>query len=131
MKVSSTDFRVQQGDGVVLDKWPTAVKPIYESKKQYQKLLRDHVAQLSSLQQLLYASNRYAVLLIFQAMDAAGKDGAIRHVMSGVNPQGCQVFSYKHPSAMDCSMIFYGEPPVTCRNGDESAYSTDPITRRC
>src|ERR1700720_2444370 len=101
MKVSSTDFRVQQGDTVNLDKWPTAVEPIYESKKQYQKLLRDHVAQLSSLQQLLYAANRHAVLLIFQAMDAAGKDGAIRHVMSGVNPQGCQVFSFKHPSAAE------------------------------
>jgi PPK2 family polyphosphate:nucleotide phosphotransferase len=106
MKVRSTDFRVQQGDRVNLDKWPTAVEPIYESKKQYQKLLRDHVAQLSSLQQLLYASNRYAVLLIFQAMDAAGKDGAISHVMSGVNPQGCQVFSYKHPSAMELQHDF-------------------------
>src|SRR3984893_9058270 len=106
MKVSSTDFRVQQGDRVNLDKWPTAVEPIYESKKQYQKLLRDHAAQLSSLQQLLYASNRYAVLLIFQAMDAAGKDGAIRHVMSGVNPQGCQVFSYRHPSAMELQHDF-------------------------
>ena len=106
MKVSSTDFRVKQEDRVNLDKWPTAVEPIYESKKQYQKLLRDHVAQLSSLQQLLYASNRYAVLLIFQAMDAAGKDGAIGHVMSGVNPQGCQVFSYKHPSAMELQHDF-------------------------
>jgi PPK2 family polyphosphate:nucleotide phosphotransferase len=106
VKVSSTDFRVQQGDRVNLDKWPTAVKPIYESKKQYQKILSNHVAQLSSLQQLLYASNRYAVLLIFQAMDAAGKDGAIRHVMSGVNPQGCQVFSYKHPSAMELQHDF-------------------------
>jgi PPK2 family polyphosphate:nucleotide phosphotransferase len=106
MKVRSTDFRVKQGDKVNLDKWPTAVKPIYESKKQYQKLLRDHVAQLSSLQHLLYASNRYAVLLIFQAMDAAGKDGAIKHVMSGVNPQGCQVFSYRHPSAMELQHDF-------------------------
>jgi PPK2 family polyphosphate:nucleotide phosphotransferase len=106
MKVSSTDFQVQQGDRVNLDKWPTAVEPIYESKKQYQKLLSDHGTQLSSLQRLLYASNRYAVLLIFQAMDAAGKDGAIRHVMSGVNPQGCQVFSYKHPSAMELQHDF-------------------------
>jgi PPK2 family polyphosphate:nucleotide phosphotransferase len=106
MNVRSTDFRVEEGDQVKLDKWPTAVEPIYESKKQYQKLLRDHVAQLSSLQQLLYASNRYAVLLIFQAMDAAGKDGAISHVMSGVNPQGCQVFSYKHPSAMELQHDF-------------------------
>jgi polyphosphate kinase 2 (PPK2 family) len=106
MKVRSTDFRVQQGDKVKLDKWPTAAEPIYESKKHYQKLLSDHVSQLSSLQQLLYASNRYAILLIFQAMDAAGKDGAIRHVMSGVNPQGCQVFSYRHPSAMELQHDF-------------------------
>ena len=72
--------------------------PVYKSKEHYHKLLGEHVAQLSSLQQLLWASNRYAVLLIFQRMDAAGKDGAIKHVMSGVNPQGCQVFSFKHPS---------------------------------
>src|SRR5271169_1564602 len=106
MKVRSTDFQMQQGDRVDLNKRPTAVEPIYESKKQYQKLLKDHVSQLSSLQQLLYASDRHAVLLIFQAMDAAGKDGAIKHVMSGVNPQGCQVFSYKHPSAMELQHDF-------------------------
>src|ERR1700745_2831552 len=106
MKVSSTDFRVDEGHKVNLDKWPTAVEPIYESKEQYQKLLRDHVAQLSSLQQLLYSSDRYAILLIFQAMDAAGKDGAIAHVMSGVNPQGCQVFSFKHPSAAELKHDF-------------------------
>ena len=62
--------------------------------------------ELSSLQRLHYASNRYALLLIFQAMDAAGKDGAIRHVMSGVNPQGCQVFSFKHPSATELEHDF-------------------------
>ena len=106
MKVRSTDFWVEEGQKVNLDKWPTAVEPIYESKKQYQKILANHIDQLSSLQQLLYASNRYAVLLIFQAMDAAGKDGAIRHVMSGVNPQGCQVFSYKHPSATELQHDF-------------------------
>jgi len=106
MKVKSTDFRVEEGQKNDLDKWPTSVEPVYESKKQYQKLLSDHVAQLSSLQQLLYASNRYALLLIFQAMDAAGKDGAIKHVMSGVNPQGCQVFSYKHPSATELQHDF-------------------------
>ena len=90
---------MREGDNVNLRKWPTLVDPVYISKEQYQKLLGEHVAELSSQQQLLYASNRHAVLLIFQAMDAAGKDGAIRHVMSGVNPQGCQVFSFKHPSA--------------------------------
>jgi PPK2 family polyphosphate:nucleotide phosphotransferase len=106
MNVRSTDFRVEEGDQVKLDKWPTAVEPIYESKKQYQKLLKKHVEELSSLQQLLYASSRYALLLIFQAMDAAGKDGAIKHVMSGVNPQGCQVFSYRHPSATELQHDF-------------------------
>ncbi len=116
MKVRSTDFRVQQGDRVNLDKWPTAVEPIYESKKQYQKLLRDHVAQLSSLQQLLYASNRYAVLLIFQAMDAAGKDGAIRHVMSGVNPQGC----LRSPKGKRLDVV---------RRGEESTVSSWPFCR--
>jgi PPK2 family polyphosphate:nucleotide phosphotransferase len=106
MKVKSADFRVDEGHKVNLDKWPTSVEPIYESKKHYQKLLGDHIDELSSLQQLLYASDRYALLLIFQAMDAAGKDGAIKHVMSGVNPQGCQVYSYKHPSAAELQHDF-------------------------
>ena len=106
MKINSKDFRVREGDGVDLKKWPTKVDPVYKSKEEYQELLRGHVGQLSSQQQLLYASNRYAVLLIFQAMDAAGKDGAIRHVMSGVNPQGCQVFSFKHPSPAELKHDF-------------------------
>ncbi len=106
MKINSKDFRVKAGDEVDLKKWPTKVEPVYQSKEQYQKFLEEHVAKLSSLQQLLYASNRYAVLLIFQAMDAAGKDGAISHVMSGVNPQGCQVFSFKHPSATELQHDF-------------------------
>ena len=98
MKINSKDFCVAEGHKVDLKKWPTAVDPYYGSKEEYQELLGEHVARLSAQQQLLYASNRYALLLIFQAMDAAGKDGAIKHVMSGVNPQGCQVFSFKHPS---------------------------------
>jgi PPK2 family polyphosphate:nucleotide phosphotransferase len=106
MKISSKDFRVKEGDEVDLGTWATKGEPVYESKDQYHKLLEKHVAQLSSLQQLHYASNRYAVLLIFQAMDAAGKDGAIRHVMSGVNPQGCQVFSFKHPSPAELQHDF-------------------------
>jgi PPK2 family polyphosphate:nucleotide phosphotransferase len=101
VKIQSKDFRVPEGDAVNLKKWPTDVKPVYKSKKHYKDRLEEHVAQLSALQQLHYASGQYAVLLIFQAMDAAGKDGAIRHVMSGVNPQGCQVFSFKHPSATE------------------------------
>jgi PPK2 family polyphosphate:nucleotide phosphotransferase len=99
-------FRVRQGDKVELKKWPTLVEPVYRSKEDYQEQLEGHVSELSKLQHLHYASNRYAVLLIFQAMDAAGKDGAIRHVMSGVNPQGCQVFSFKHPSATELEHDF-------------------------
>jgi PPK2 family polyphosphate:nucleotide phosphotransferase len=106
MRISSNDFRVREGDGVNLKKWPTKVDPVYKSKEQYHELLGEHVAKLSLQQQLLYASNRYAVLLIFQAMDAAGKDGAIKHVMSGVNPQGCQVFSFKHPSPTELQHDF-------------------------
>ena len=106
MKINSKNFRVQEGHEVDLKKWPTKVDSVYKSKEQYKKILEERVAQLSSQQELLYASNRYAVLLIFQAMDAAGKDGAIKHVMSGVNPQGCQVFSFKHPSAAELEHDF-------------------------
>jgi PPK2 family polyphosphate:nucleotide phosphotransferase len=98
MGINSSDFRVPPGKKVNLAKWPTLVKPVYKTKRDYKKLLQGHVEQLSSLQRLLYAYNRYSLLLIFQAMDAAGKDGAISHVMSGVNPQGCRVYSFKHPS---------------------------------
>jgi PPK2 family polyphosphate:nucleotide phosphotransferase len=106
MKVDSDDFRVPPEKRINLEKWPTLVKPAYKSKQQYQQFLTRQVEQLASLQRLHYASNRYALLLIFQAMDAAGKDGAIRHVMSGVNPQGCQVFSFKHPSATELDHDF-------------------------
>ena len=106
MRIHPKDFRVREGDKVKLHKWATNVAPVYKSERHYQKLLGEHVAQLSSLQQLLYASNSHAILLIFQAMDAAGKDGAIKHVMSGVNPQGCQVFSFKHPSAAELQHDF-------------------------
>jgi PPK2 family polyphosphate:nucleotide phosphotransferase len=106
MAIKTKDFRVRQGEKVKLKQWATLVDPVYKSKEHYQELLEAQVAELSTLQHLHYASNRYAVLLIFQAMDAAGKDGAIRHVMSGVNPQGCQVFSFKHPSATELEHDF-------------------------
>lgn len=106
MKIDIKDFAVPEGEDVDLGKWPTKVKDVYKSKEDYQRILSAHVDQLSDAQQLLYASDSHAILLIFQAMDAAGKDGAIRHVMSGVNPQGCQVFSYKHPSAMELQHDF-------------------------
>jgi PPK2 family polyphosphate:nucleotide phosphotransferase len=106
MKIPTKDFRVDEGDVVDLNKWPTKIDPVFKSKSQYKKLLEEHVEKLSAQQHLLYADNRNAILLIFQAMDAAGKDGAIRHVMSGVNPQGRQVFSFKHPSAAELEHDF-------------------------
>jgi len=98
MTISSKDFRVPEGEDVDLKKWPTIVDPVYKSKEQYQELLTDHVTRLSSQQQLLYASNRHVILLVFQAMDAAGKDGAIRHVMSGVKSARAVVPDRSKPS---------------------------------
>ena len=106
MKIHSKDFRVSPGTKIKLGKWPTVVHPYCKTKKSYKKLLDEHIAGLSSLQNLHYASSRYALLLMFQGMDAAGKDGAIRHVMSGVNPQGCEVFSFKQPSAEELKHDF-------------------------
>jgi len=112
-RISSEDFRVPSGKKVKLKKWATSVKPFCETKENYKDLLEKHVEELSSLQRLHYASNRYALLLIFQGMDAAGKDGAIRHVMSGVNPEGCEVFSFKQPSAEELEHDFLWR--TTCR----------------
>jgi len=106
MKITVKNFQVQPGEKLKLEKRSTRVKPFYKSKKQYHKILEGHIEELSALQYLHYASNRYAMLVIFQAMDAAGKDGAIRHVMSGVNPQGCQVFSFKQPSVEELEHDF-------------------------
>jgi PPK2 family polyphosphate:nucleotide phosphotransferase len=105
MNIDFRKFRIVDGK-TRLDELPTSVKPFFKSKPDYQRLLRTHTDKLSELQSMLYADDRYAMLLIFQAMDAAGKDGAIKHVMSGVNPQGCQVFSFKHPSAQDLEHDF-------------------------
>ena len=105
-KVRTRDYRVKPGSNVDLSEWPTEVKPIYESDDDYEATLKGHIEELQRLQTALYASGRYALLVIFQAMDAAGKDSAIAHVMSGVNPQGCQVHSFKHPSASELEHDF-------------------------
>jgi PPK2 family polyphosphate:nucleotide phosphotransferase len=99
-------FRAKQGRKIDLADWPTRVASFYKSKDDYRRLLDAHVRRLSERQTLLYAHDRYSLLLIFQAMDAAGKDGVIKHVMSGVNPQGCQVYSFKHPSSEDLDHDF-------------------------
>jgi PPK2 family polyphosphate:nucleotide phosphotransferase len=106
MKIHAKDYRVREKHDVNLDKWPTEVDPVYTSKRHYKELLQKHVEQLSEQQEVLYASGQHAILLIFQAMDAAGKDGAIAHVMSGVNPQGCAVHSFKQPSTVELKHDF-------------------------
>jgi PPK2 family polyphosphate:nucleotide phosphotransferase len=113
LKIRSKDFRVSPGKKVELNKWPTVVPPFYKSKERYKELLEAHVEGLSTRQQLHYASGRYALLLIFQGMDSAGKDGAIRHVMSGVDPEGCEVYSFKQPSAEELKHDFLWR--TTCR----------------
>jgi PPK2 family polyphosphate:nucleotide phosphotransferase len=106
MRIDVSDFKVPQRKAVDLKKWPTLVRPSYRNDRQYRELLREQVAAMSAQQEMLYAGNRYALLIIFQAMDAAGKDGAIAHVMSGVNPQGCRVSAFKQPSAEELSHDF-------------------------
>ena len=112
MKINSADYRVTSSKADLRD-LPTDVKARLKSTAQYRKMLHAHVAQLSSLQQLHYASAKVALLLIFQGMDSAGKDGAIRHVMSGVNPEGCEVFSFKQPSEEELKHDFLWR--TTCR----------------
>ena len=106
MKIETSSFRVRPGKGIDLKRRPTVVEPYYPSKSGYRKLLGDRTDRLRRLQRLLYADNRYSVLFVFQGMDASGKDGAIRHVMSGINPQGTLVTSFKQPSAEEVGHDF-------------------------
>lgn len=106
MTIDPDEYRLPEGKAVNLEKWPSRDKPVYTSDEDYEAMLRQHVEQLSDLQQVLYASGSRALLIIFQGMDGAGKDGAIRHVMSGVNPQGCEVYSFKQPSAEELQRDF-------------------------
>jgi PPK2 family polyphosphate:nucleotide phosphotransferase len=103
MKLTSSKlvkpYRVKDGKDFRLKDYNPAQTGGVDSKDEAKRLLEDGVARLADLQDMLYAQDSWALLLIFQAMDAAGKDGAIKHVMSGVNPQGCQVYSFKAPSA--------------------------------
>lgn len=94
------DFRITSGKGFKLSSVdPAATGGIASAEKDKAKeLLANGIQWLAELQDKLYAQNRWALLLVFQAMDAAGKDGTIKHVMSGINPQGCQVYSFKQPS---------------------------------
>jgi PPK2 family polyphosphate:nucleotide phosphotransferase len=113
MKINTKRFRVPPGKNVKLAQWPTLLKPFFETNEEYEKQLEKHRKELGELQQLHYATERYSLLLIFQGMDSAGKDGAIGHVMSGVNPQGCEVSSFKQPSAEELKHDFLWR--ATCR----------------
>jgi PPK2 family polyphosphate:nucleotide phosphotransferase len=99
MQIHPKGFRVPARKRIDLSQWPTDIKPLYHSHGHYKEHLAKNAEELGDLQRTLYASASHAVLLIFQAMDAAGKDGAISHVLSGVHPQGCEVSDFKHPSA--------------------------------
>jgi len=104
--IDVSPFIVKEGHSVNLKKWPTRVRPFYRSEHDYEAMLAAHVRTLAEHQSRLYADDRYSLLIVLQAMDAAGKDGVIKHVMSGINPQGCQVVSFKHPSAEDLDHDF-------------------------
>src|SRR5258708_4655728 len=99
-------YRIEGGKKFRLADFNPADTWKLKSKEHAQKWLEEGAGRLSELQAQLYAQNKWALLLIFQAMDAAGKDGTIKHVMSGVNPQGCQVFSFKVPSDEDLNHDF-------------------------
>jgi PPK2 family polyphosphate:nucleotide phosphotransferase len=99
-------FRVKPGAKVNLKRWATRVPDLYSDEEDAQRQLATQVKRTSELQDAMYASDRHSLLLVFQAMDAAGKDGAIKHVMSGVNPQGCQVTSFKQPSTEELDHDF-------------------------
>jgi len=113
LKINPTMFEVRQEAPVDLRKCPTLIEPFYTSKEHYKDLLAEHVKELQEQQGLLYASGHHAVLLILQGMDTAGKDGVIKHVVSGVNPQGCEVFSFRQPSSEELAHDFLWRS--TCR----------------
>jgi PPK2 family polyphosphate:nucleotide phosphotransferase len=113
MKINAKHFRVPPDAKVRLAKWPTLIQPLCKTKEEYEDLLNKNRDVLSTLQRLQYAYDEYALLLIFQGMDSAGKDGAISHVMSGVNPQSCEVTAFKQPSAQELQHDFLWR--ATCR----------------
>lgn len=101
-KINPKDYQITNGDDFKLSNHPHQLKEdLYDGKKDYEKALEDYREEIDDLQNMMYAHDRYSLLLVFQAMDAAGKDGTIRHVMSGVNPHGVEVHAFKQPSAIE------------------------------
>ncbi len=99
--MTANTFRIDHITKVELSQFSTAYTGSEFNKKKAKKLLNKNIKKMLEMQSKLYAFDKYSLLIIFQAMDAAGKDGAIKHVMSGLNPQGTQVFSFKEPSAVE------------------------------
>lgn len=98
MTIDIEPFRLPEGQAASLARRPTRIDPVFADKGVYKQRLEKHIEALAKLQYQHYAADRSALLVILQGMDAAGKDSAIRHVMSGLNPQGCRVESFKHPA---------------------------------
>jgi len=127
-------FKITGEKKVSLNDYDTAYTGLYK-KDDSEEILAGLIKETSELQTKLYADNRYALLIIFQAMDAAGKDGAIAHTMSGLNPQGCQVYSFKQPSAEELDHDFlwrhYNALPERGRIGihNRSHYENVLITK--
>ncbi|MCB0585249.1 MAG: polyphosphate kinase 2 family protein [Phaeodactylibacter sp.] len=101
MSIDTQKFRVAAKKVISLKDYDPGSRDGFKNKKSAKAQLREDIGLMSELQYRLYAENRQALLIIFQAMDAAGKDSAIRHVLSGINPQGCEVHSFKHPSTLE------------------------------
>lgn len=100
-KINLKDFKYIPGKSPKLKSHPNSIPDIYDNKKDYIKDLDDYTEKIKELQTMMYAQDKYSLLLIFQGMDTSGKDGAIKHVMSGINPAGVQVFTFKKPSSTE------------------------------
>lgn len=106
MTLDVSKYCITDGKKFRLKDYSTIDKPFYKNKKDYKEILKGNTKEMSEQQSMLYATGKYSLLIIFQAMDAAGKDGAIKHVMTGVNPQGCRVQNFKQPSSMELRHSF-------------------------
>ena len=106
MKIDLDGLKVLDGEKLSLAKRPTSVSPIYPAKADYDEAMTRHARRLATLHERLVARARHGLLVILQGMDCAGKDGAIKHVMSGVNPQGCRVVAFKTPTPVEARHDF-------------------------
>ena len=106
MKIDVGPLEVEEDEKVSLADRPTDGRALYDSKAEYEDTLADHAERLAALQERLYVAGTHALLIVLQGMDSAGKDGAIKHVMSGVNPQGVKVVAFKTPTPLEARHDF-------------------------